>query len=178
MNVVCHIQDQMHREYLHSIFAFENGSFSVFRNTALGRFICSMVRYSDYPVEQKVTEEKSVYFTLPRTSAMPTLFTRFSYIHPDDQRKINDFLIATFNNDFTQYYFVGINMKIQQKDVITSFILSRKLVSKIGEIEQLKKRAYRAEEKSIEKMVNRLARRVQLQNAAISKNITEMVQHL
>lgn len=178
MSVVCHIQDQMHREYLHSIFAFENGYFSVFRNTPLGRFICSMVRYSDYPVEQKVNEEKAVYFTLPRTSAMPTLFTRFCYIHPDDQRKINDFIIATFNNDFTQYYFVGINMKIQQKDVITSFILSRKLVSKIGEIEQLKKRAYRAEEKSIEKMVNRLARRVQLQNATISKNILQISEYL
>lgn len=173
MKVVCHIQDQMHRDYLHSIFEYENGSFSVFRNTNLGRFICSMVRYSDYPVEQKVDEEKAVFFTLPRTSAMPTLFKRFCYITPEDQRKINDFLIATFNNDFTQYYFVGINMKMQQKDVITSFILSRKLVSRIGENEQFKKRAYRAEEKSIEKMVNRLARRVQLQNAVISKAIRE-----
>lgn len=177
MNVVCHIQDQMHREYLHSIFAFENGSFSIFRNTVLGRFICSMIRYSDFPVEQKVNEEKAVYFSLPRTSAMPTLFTRFSYIHPDDQRKINDFIIATFNNDFIQYYFVGVNMKMQQKDVITNFILSRKLVSRIGEVEQLKKRAYRAEEKSIEKIVNRLARRVQLQNAVISKIITETAQY-
>ena len=177
MKVVCHIQDQMHREYLHSIFAFENGSFSVFRNTALGKFICSMVRYSDYPVEQKVNEEKAVYFTMPRTSAMPTLFTHFSYIHPDDQRKINDFIIATFNNDFTQYYYAGIKLKMMQKDVITNFILARKLASRIGEVEQLKKRAYRDDQKNIQKMVNRLARWVQLQNAIIVKTIAETAQY-
>ncbi|VTQ01773.1 hypothetical protein [Sphingobacterium daejeonense] len=105
MNVVCHIQDQMHREYLNSIFAFEDGAFSIFRDTDLGRFICSMVRHSDFPIEQKVNPDKAIYIRLPRTSAIPSLFTRFSYIHPDDQRKINDFLIATFNKDFIQYYF-------------------------------------------------------------------------
>lgn len=178
MNVVCHIQDQMHREYLHSFLAFENGSFSVFRNTDLGRFICSMVKYSEFPVEQKVNEEKAVFFTLPRTSAMPTLFTRFSYITPDDQRKINDYIIAIFNNDFTQYYYVGVNLGIKKQDVITNFILSRKLISKIGEYDQLKKRAYRSDIKNLDKMVKRLARRVQLQNAAISKTIAETAQYI
>lgn len=177
MNVVCHIQDQMHREYLNAIFAFEDGAFSVFRNTEMGRFICSMVRYADYPVESKVDPEKAVYFRLPRTSAMPTLFTRFSYITPDDQRKINDYLIATFNQDYIQYYFVGRNLGLKQKDVITNFILARKLVSRIGEVEQLKKRTYRAEEKAIQTMVKRLARRVQLQNNVISRTIREIQQY-
>lgn len=177
MNVICHIQDQMHREYLNSIFAFENGAFSIFRDTKIGKFICSMVRYSDYPMEQKVNEDKAIYFRLPRTSAMPTLFTRFSYIHPDDQRKINDYIIATFDNDYSQYYFVGVNLGMQQKIVIQNFILARKLVSKIGDVEQLKKRTYRSEEKSINTMVRRLARRVQLQNAVIAKTIKEIQQY-
>ncbi|WP_149525658.1 hypothetical protein [Sphingobacterium hotanense] len=177
MNVVCHIQDQMHREYLNSIFAYEDGAFSIFRDTEEGKFICSMIRYSDYPVEQKCDPEKAVYFRLPRTSAMSTLFTRFSYIHPDDQRKINDYIIARFNQDFIQYYYVGRNLKMKQKDVIENFILARKLVSKIGEQEQLKKRAYRSEEKSINKIANRLARRVQLQSAFIRKTILEIQQY-
>ncbi len=178
MNVVCHIQDQMHREYLNSIFAFEDGAFSIFRDTDLGRFICSMVRHSDFPIEQKVNPEKAIYIRLPRTSAIPSLFTRFSYIHPDDQRKINDFLIATFNKDFIQYYFVGKNLDMKQKDVITSFILTRKLISRVGEVEQLKKRAYRAEEKQIQTMVQRLARRVQIQNKAIEKTILDIQQYI
>lgn len=177
MNVICHIQDQMHREYLHSIFTIEDGAFKITRDTDLGRFICSMVRPSDYPVEQKVTEDKAVRFILPRTSEMPELFTRFSHIHPSDQRKINDYLIAAFNADFIQYYYVGKGMGLLQKEVITNFILSRKLISRVGEIEQLKKRVYRSEEKDIERMRNRLARRVQLQNAVISKTIQEIQQY-
>jgi len=167
----------MHREYLNSIFAYEDGAFSIFRDTEEGKFICSMIRYSDYPVEQKCDPERAVYFRLPRTSAMPTLFTRFSYIHPDDQRKINDYIIARFNQDFIQYYYVGRNLKMKQKDVIENFILARKLVSKIGEQEQLKKRAYRSEEKSINKIASRLARRVQLQSAFIRKTILEIQQY-
>lgn len=174
MNVICNIQDQMHREYLNSIFKYENGAFSISRESDLGRFICSMIRYSEYPVEQKANEDKAVYFSLPRTSAMPTLFTRFSYIHKDDQRKINDYLISLFNHDYIQYYYVGMNLKLKQKDVITNFILARKLVSRIGEVEQLKKRAYRLEEKQIQKIARRLARRVQLQNQVISKTIQEI----
>ncbi|MGH2624093.1 MAG: hypothetical protein ACRDE7_10535, partial [Sphingobacterium sp.] len=93
MNVVCHIQDRMHREYLNSLFAMEDGAFSVFRDTEVGRFICSMIRHTEYPIEQKINADKAIYFRLPRTSAIPTLFTRFSYLHPNDQRKINDYLI-------------------------------------------------------------------------------------
>ncbi len=178
MNVVCHIQDQMHREFLNFYFAMEDGAFSIFRDTEIGRFICSMVRQSDFPVEQKINSDKAVYFRLPRTSAIPTLFTRFSYIHPDDQRKINDFIIATFNHDYIQYYFVGKNMGMMQKDVITNYILSRKLISKIGDVEQLKKRTYRAEEKQLKTMVNRLARRVQIQNSIIQKSIKEINQYM
>jgi len=177
MNVLCHIRDQMHRDYLHSIFSFEDGAFNVTRDTDFGRFLCSMVRSSDFPVEQKVDPERAIYFRFPRTSKIPSLFTRFNYIHPDDQRKINDNLISVFNNDYTQYYFVGISMKLKQKDVITNFILSRKLISRVGEVEQLKKRTYRAEEKQINKMVKRLARRVQLQNAEIKKAILN-IQHI
>ncbi|WP_185213777.1 hypothetical protein [Sphingobacterium mizutaii] len=177
MNVVCHIQNEIHREYLNSVFALEDGAFSIFRDTDLGRFICSMVRYSEFPVEQKIDPERAVYFRLPRTSAIPSLFTRWCFIHPEDQRKINDFLISRFDLDFIQYYFVGMNLKLKQKDVITNFILARKLISRVGEIEQLKKRAYRMEEKSLHKMVERLRKRVSVQNLAIQRTIKEINQY-
>lgn len=171
MNVVCHIKNEMHREYLHHLFAHENDAFSVFRDSPMGRYICSMIRYADYPVEQKVDEDTAVRFRLPRTSAMPTLFQRFCYIAPEDQRKINDNLIATFDLDFVEYYYVGRNLGLQQKVVIQNFILSRKLVSRIGETEQLKKRTYRSEEKQINKLYERLSRRVRVQSAAIRETI-------
>ncbi|GAA4137875.1 hypothetical protein GCM10022216_14370 [Sphingobacterium kyonggiense] len=177
MNVICHIQNEMHREYLNAILAFEDGAFSVFRDTDIGRFICSMTKYSDFPIEQNIDPEKAVKFRLPRTSAMPSLFTRWCYIATEDQRRINDFLIAKFDQDFIQYYFVGINLGMKQKDVISNFILARKLISKIGDVEQLKKRTYRLEEKNMKKMVNRLARRVQIQNKIISNSILEMSQY-
>lgn len=174
MSIICHIQDQMHRDYLHSIFTFENGVFKVTRETDLGKFICALVKTTDYPVEQKLNEEKAVYFEMPTTSEMPSLFRKFCHITAEDQRRINDYLISIFNQDFITYYYVGRNLKLKQKDVILNFILSRKLVSRIGEVEQLKKRAYRAEEKAIEQITNRLKVRVQRQAAVIRKNIQEI----
>ncbi|MNJ04795.1 hypothetical protein D3C73_1657160 [compost metagenome] len=64
-------------------------------------------------------------------------------------------------------------LKMKQKDVIQTYILSRKLVSKIGDPEQLKKRQYRSEEKQIKQLYERLAKRVRIQNAAIKKVINE-----
>ncbi|NQD71637.1 hypothetical protein HP439_12985 [Sphingobacterium shayense] len=163
----------MHRDYLHYLFTHEDGAFSVFRDSHMGRFICSLIRFSDFPVEQKMDDDKAVYFRLPRTSAMPSLFQRFCYLSTEDQRKINDHLIATFDLDFIEYYYVGKNLGLQQKVVIQNFILSRKLTSRIGETEQLKKRSYRKEEKEIKTMYERLSRRVRLQSAAIRKTIEE-----
>lgn len=176
MSVICHIQDEMHREYLHSIFTFEDGAFHITRDTDLGKTICAMVKTTDYPVEQKVDPLKVVRFRMPVTSAMPSLFKNFCHITPDDQRRINDFLIAKFNQDFIQYYYIGLNLKIKQKDIITNFILARKLVSRIGEVEQLKKRAYRAEERAIHNLMRRLRLRVQRQAAIIKKTILEIQQ--
>ena len=161
----------MHREYLHHLFAYENGAFSVFRDSTMGRFICSLVRYSDFPIEQSIDEDKAVRFRLPRTSAMPSLFQRFCYISVEDQRKINDQLIATFDLDFIEYYYVGKNIGLQQKVVIQNFIIARKLTSRIGETEQLKKRTYRKEEREINKLYERLSRRVRLQSAVIRETI-------
>src|SRR5690606_41413823 len=106
MNVICHIKNEMHRDYLHHLFAYENGAFSVFRDSPMGRFICSLVRYSDFPVVQPIDEEKAVYFRLPRTSAIPILCQPFCYITPDDQRERTYWLIATFDSVFTDYYYV------------------------------------------------------------------------
>lgn len=173
MKVVCHIKDQLLREYLHAIFAFEDGAFSIFRDTKEGKFICSMLKHSSVPVKQKIDEKTAVYFKLPRTSAMRSLFRQCSYISDEDQVKIADFLKASFDLDFTVYYHVGISMGLQQKIVIQNFILARKLVSKIGDVEQLKKRAYRAEEKQLHTMYERLARRVRAQHAVVRKTIEE-----
>ncbi|MGJ1419974.1 hypothetical protein ACR79T_10135 [Sphingobacterium spiritivorum] len=173
MNVVCHIKSQLLRDYLHFLFAYEEEAFSVFRDSKEGKFICSMIRYSDFPVETKINPNTVVFFRLPRTSAMPGLFTRFCYITHDDQVKIEDYLKATFDVDFIQYYYSGKNMGLQQKVVIQTFILSRKLANMIGNTEQLKKRQYRSEEKKIKQMSERLAKRVRVQNAIITKTIKE-----
>jgi hypothetical protein len=161
----------MHRDYLHHLFAYENGAFSVFRDSPIGRFICSLIRFSDFPVEQIIDEDKAVRFRLPRTSAMPSLFQRFCYLSAEDQRQINDRLIATFDLDFIEYYYVGKNIGLQQKVVIQNFIIARKLTSRIGETEQLKKRTYRKEEREINKLYERLSRRVRLQSAVIRETI-------
>src|SRR5690606_24521295 len=116
------------------------------------------------------------FFLMIRPPPRSTLFpytTLFRSITEEDQRKINDHLIATFDLDFIEYYYIGKNLGLQQKIVIQNFIIARKLISRVGETEQLKKRTYRKEEREIHTLYERLSRRVRLQSAAIRKTIQE-----
>lgn len=170
MIVLIDIQKPYLREYLNYLFAYENGSYSVFRHEDFGKALCAMVSKSDIPVPYDRTD-KTVQLQLPSTKSIRSHRNHFLYYTVEDQHKLNDLLEVLFNIDFQRYYQVGISLKIQQKDVIHQFIVTRKLVSMIGEVETLKKRQYRREKKAIEKLQNSLLQKIYYQDRIIKNTI-------
>lgn len=167
MTVLLDIKKPMLREYLHYLFAFEEGSFSVFRKQDFGKLLCSLVQYSNLPIRHEETEH-TVKLTLPIGSP-PTTNARNYYLYytKEDQAKLVDYLEVLFNIDLDSYYLSGQRQGFQQKEIIQNFIISRKLVGLIGDNETLKKRLYRKSLKDLEKATEVLIKKAYYRNHVI-----------
>ncbi|HLT41737.1 MAG TPA: hypothetical protein VKZ95_03455 [Sphingobacteriaceae bacterium] len=159
MTVLFTLSKPMLREYLHYLFAYEDGSFSVFRGHDFGKLLCSLVQYSNLPVPQKITEH-TIKLTLPISRPTANAPNYYLYYKKEDEAKLADYLEAIFNIDLDRYYLKGIKQGYQQKEVIQTFIISRKLVGLIGDNERLKKRLYRDEQKQLKQATDKLLKKV------------------
>lgn len=173
MKVLCRIKKEYLRDYLHYLFAYEEGAFSVFRTHTFGKYLCSYVRYSDLPATQETDPAEMVRFRMPKTSIYKGMQYRFMYFRMEDQQRIEDHLEALFYIDFDRYYLECQKLGIQQKVAIQNFIVSRKLISKIGDVEMIKKRQYRNDQKIINKLSQNLRRRAYIQSQIVAKTIKE-----
>lgn len=159
MKVLIDIKSPIYREYLNYLFAYENEAFSVFRHNTFGKALCSMVSKSDLPVKHPVTD-KTVTLRLPKTKTIRSHRNHFLHYTIEDQHKLNDLLDVIFTTDFEFHYNKGIALGMMQKDVIHQFIVTRKLVKMVGDVETLKKRQYRREKNNIEKLQNHLLQKI------------------
>lgn len=173
MIVLSYIKKEHLREYLHYLFAFEEGAFSVFRSVDFGKYLCSLVKYSDIPIRHDRPDEYKVAFRMPRTSVYKGMQYRFMYLTAEDHQRLEDHLEAIFFIDFDRFYIQSQLLGQQQKVAIQNFILSRRLTSKIGDVEMLKKRQYRAEQKVMNKLYRNLRRRAYIQAKVIDKTIRD-----
>ncbi len=172
MKVYCNIESLLLRDYLHYLFAYEDGAFSVFRDKEFGKYLCAMVHTSDTPPPKPTITDSTVIFTIP--PRVHDLFTKqFLYIRPGDYKRIEDRLKTDYNIDFDKYLYEGLKLGIQRKKVIENFIIHRKLVNKIGDVEALKKRGYRDDLKKLEKLTRQLINRADYQSRLIQKSIQE-----
>lgn len=139
------IKKEIYRNYFTSIFPQDDqGHFLINRETDLGKFICAMVRYSDYPVKDPVPEE-SIWLKLPTADSLRIGENRFLYFDREDIIRINDLIEVCFNIDFDRYYLAGVKAEFQKKEIFESFIVSRNLVNLMSDNEQIKKREYRSQ---------------------------------
>lgn len=173
MNVLTSIKKEYLREYLHYLFAFEDNAFSVFRSTDFGKYLCSLIKYSDLPVRHDLPSDTQVALRMPRTSVYKGMQYKFMYFTIEDQRRIEDHLEAIFYLDFDRYYIEAMKLGQQQKIAIQNFIVSRRLTSKIGDVEMIKKRQYRADQRIINRLHRNLRKRAHLQSQIVAKTITE-----
>lgn len=170
MIVLIDIKKSYLRDYLNYLFAYENGSYSVFRHNDFGKALCALVSKSDTIVRHPVNEN-TVRLLLPKTRSIKSHRNHFLHYTVEDQLKLNDLLEVLFNIDFERYYHMGIQLGLQQKDVIHDFIVSRRLATMVGDVETLKKRQYRKEQKAIEKMKNHLLQKIWYRDRVIKTTI-------
>ncbi|HWK58122.1 MAG TPA: hypothetical protein VNQ80_12320 [Parapedobacter sp.] len=170
MIVLIDIKKPMLREYLHSQFAYESDAFSVFRHNTFGKALCALVSKSDLPVKHEPSE-KTIRIRLPNTKSIRSHRNHFLYYTTEDQLKLNDLLDSLFDIDFESYYQAGIRLGMMQKDVIHNFIINRKLVSMIGDVETLKKRQYRKQRNDLEKLSNHLLQKIHYRDRLIKSTL-------
>ncbi|WP_313265115.1 hypothetical protein [Sphingobacterium sp.] len=170
MYVKCNIKSELFRNYLHHHFAQVDGRFQIFRGIPLGRYITTHLKFCDTKPQMEDTEQ-TVIFKLPKTSDLPSIQSRFAYFTAESMRQIEDHIKEIYNLDFHSYYYWSIKHGLQQKQAIQNFIITRKLVNKIGDIDTLKKYEYRQEKKMIETLTKKLLNQVTYQDRIIRDTI-------
>ena len=94
------------------------------RDNDLGRFVYSLVKYSDLPVTKS---PKAMDDWFPLTLSLPEAKFlldqgRFIYIPIEDIHKINDYAIAQFNLSFNSFLMMGATLNIQIKNTVDLFM--------------------------------------------------------
>ncbi|EMS34598.1 hypothetical protein C943_03285 [Mariniradius saccharolyticus AK6] len=167
MKLLLNVTNPLYRDYFRYLFEEQSdGIFRISRESDVGKFICSFVRYSDRPVQQPKTEETLVLL-LPNTDVLKDALYNHVYLSKTDQAQINDFLHVFFNIDLDRYYLKGIKQRMRQKDIIESFIVSRKLTNLLQDNETLKKRLYREELAVLQERFESLRKRTWYRNQKI-----------
>lgn len=167
MYILLTIKKPLYRDYLNYLFDGQpDGSYRISKDSDFGKALCSFVRYSNIPVTEERTE-LTVSIHLPYTSSLSNAKNYHCYFNKEDMHRLNDLLDVFFNIDLDRYYLKGMKMGMQQKEVIESFIVSRKLTNLLSDNETLKKRQYRDELMTFKERVEILRKRTFYRNQKI-----------
>jgi len=159
-------------DFLRYIFNGNGSVVEVNRTHPIGQYICSMRKYSDWPVKE-LKPPRNFEFCIKLSFPKNRSENRFVYFTQEDTMNINDVINTYFDIEFWMYYLHGKKMGIQQKEILESFIITRKLTSLSYNTEMLKKRGYREEIRNIEKGVEVLRKKAQYASGKIDSGIKE-----
>lgn len=163
------IKKPLYREYISFLFEQqEDGRYKVTRESDFGKALCSFVRYS-HGKQEKIHE--AVSLVLPDSDSVKNAKNYHCYFSREDTRRLNDLLDVFFHIDFDRFYLNGRKLGIMQKDIIESFIISRKLTNLLNDNETLKKRQYREEIQLLQQRTKILSRKAWYRNERIEENI-------
>jgi len=168
MLVALQIKKGLYKDYLNFLCEFDKITkvYNVSRDNDFGKLLCSRVKYSALPVKS-CKDEHTVFLQLPKSRPLASAKNHYLFYSKEDQAKITDGLEVMFNNDFDRYYLQGMKLRMMQKDIIQSFIISRKLTGLIGDNEMLKKRQYREELEIIKIYTNKLLEKAKYSNSLV-----------
>jgi hypothetical protein len=167
MTIHLSIRKELYRDYFIHLFPTDpSGALQITRDSDLGKLICALVRYSDFPVKDQIPED-AIQIKLPATNSLRIAQDRFLFLSREDQLRINDLIEVFFNIDFDRYYLKGLKIGLQQKEIIESFIVTRKLTRLMSDNETLKKRQYRQELDLLKERVEQLRQRAYYRNQKI-----------
>lgn len=163
------IRKDILRDFLGYIFECDaSGAFLVSHSHPAGKLLCSLVEYTYKPVAPAAGASRLI---LPSCRSLSTARGRFVYVSKENQEKFNDYLEAIFDLDFNRFYMAGQRLGFRQKDVLYSYINSRRLESAGQDQEMLKKRGYRQSVRDMNARCKKLANRVQYINRQIASDL-------
>ena len=169
MEVIFNVRNTYLRKYLEYIFEQKDDKLLVSRSSDLGRLCIARLSRSSSPVKIEKCEN-SVTFILPKSINIQQVSERYwLYYDKFDTHRLNDALAAESNIDFKMYFLSGIENGFMKKDIINSYIESRRLF--IDSFDCLKKRAYRSSEKSLEKTQKYLLNKISFINKKITNGL-------
>lgn len=169
MDIQLEIKKELYREYLDHLFELlPDGSYKVTRECDFGKALCSFVRYSSQKPDPVLG---AVSLTLPDTDSLKNAKNYYCYFTREDVLRINDLLDVYFHIDFDRFYFNGRKLGIMQKDIIESFIVTRKLTNLLGDNEMLKKRQYREEMQMMDRRIKELVNKAYYRNERIELSL-------
>lgn len=172
MQVALEIRKALYRDYLNYLFSRDQeGRYIVTRGNDFGKLLCSRVQYSQLPVKKGQPGEKTIVLLLPSSRPLANARNHYLFYTKEDQEKIQDLLEVVFNIDFDRFYLQGCKMQMMQKDIIQSFIVTRKLVNLIGDNETLKKRQYRDELVTLKNLTSSLLKKADYRNSLITNSL-------
>lgn len=173
MIVHLHIRKPLLRAYVAHLFEMLSTSerpdnlglpiYKVTKTNDFGQLLCSMVRYANKPVRAHQGEGLMI-FKLPHDRSLQSAPNYHLFYSKEDTLKLNDYLEAIFNIHFDRYYLKGRQKQIQQKDIISTFIVVHNLSGLEDIAGTLKKRKYREEAKFRDELIE------QLRHRAINRN--------
>ncbi|WP_375585958.1 hypothetical protein [Cyclobacterium xiamenense] len=141
MDIQLTITKDLLREYFRYLFPLDaRGRYLIDRSSDLGKAICSFVRYTHTKPE---ADPQALRLLLPKSDGLKNAPNYYLYFSREDGLRINDLLEVFFHIDFDRFYLKGRKLGMMQKDIIESFIVSRKLTNLLQDNETLKKREYR-----------------------------------
>lgn len=179
MEVAIKIKDPILRAYLNGLFELRDGLYVATMDTFTGAVICTLARPCDCPPKQEMSDSTElVDFKLSKSHYNDELRSRFLYISPAAQAKVNLVLRKEFDCNFTAFCVESRILGIPLKDSIDQFMVENNMDEFFGgEIETLKKKFYRQELATMRNARDRLRKKAYyalnraVKNINISKNV-------
>ncbi|MGM9748310.1 MAG: hypothetical protein ACI3ZN_05885 [Candidatus Cryptobacteroides sp.] len=138
--------------------------------TWFGTLLIACIKTSPTPVHQDTSGKVAVRLELPSSDSTANLNNKWLYITSSDTKRLNSALMTIFEIDLFSYYEKAKHLGIQKKDAVSSFIVSRQLISK-DVYEAIHKRIYRKEAARLDDMQHRLIRKLYYIDETISDKL-------
>ena len=149
------VNSKMHEDFLRWRYQPDESGALTIRSDLLGRLLVAHCRASP-PV---ASGKDWLTLSLPKGDAAKNLENKWLYYNAGDVAALNMAISAVFELDFSGYYRKGESLGIRKKDIVQSYIISRKLFS-IDNFDALHKRVYRRGQTTFRDMTDKLLRKL------------------
>jgi len=143
--VYLRIRENESLDFLKSVFNAKKGrDIKISRNDkyGIGKYINSMVQYSDFPVKKPDNHNNNVNLIIPKHRNSTAKY-HFSFLSAERQKQINDFIEAILRKNLIGYIIVAKVAQIQKKDAIYNFINTMNLTDDGKIFDKYTKYSYR-----------------------------------